>query len=702
MKIFVQGRKRGYSVLYPFPTPDEFYNFAMDIQSINAQNQSYYYGKALYSIAFSRGGRIFTKYVLGYDVQRSNLGNISFSVYIPDNKILPGADIRELLDELSSYYFKTYAPNFFIGDTPENWGELAAIANKFDAKLISVDQLDIEHIDGGNQDAAFIYYSSLEQLIGYLDDPYQKIYTPYSQVFLVDASLKDRPENPLNALKHSSSMELSGQIDLENKKYRLIVSSASFAKVKRLLSDGRKAPMYSNDRFFKKDVLCIEWAKQYHQTVEKQGAIDTLKEYLDINELNRTVTILPVKLQILSKDIQPQFILRDSAIEVDSFRCTNAQGEDSPLKEGKLHFEGAQLTQTWTIVASKGASISIKGSFVPESSSIVLPLRASEKKEVSFVFTDKETGEPIHSVEISFVDSRGNRRREYGSIVFSNEDLDKKFLLDFSARGYHPLGPVSITPRTVDKDIPISLVPRPKPKQEDLQWLEQPQNPDRVEPKGPKKSWFKRNFVSLILAFLLVISMLLNAIQYLYIYRQRAGEVVKSAKEYVGGTELIAGKLRDYSKKKAVKSDWNLDKSISSALRYRGFVDMPLFQIDNWEDNYSLNQSPELSRFYKLCTENKPLIKKMENRLKELWGQDIKSHPLCEITDSLTCFMEREKLQSVVNEPAVSEIIQDQPINAQPTAEPDSPANNESSTIVDIPAEEKPGLFKRLFGKRKK
>lgn len=699
MKIFVQGRKRGYSVLYPFPTPDEFYNFAMDIQSINAQNQSYYYGKALYSIAFSRGGRIFTKYVLGYDVQRSNLGNISFSVYVPDNKFLPGADIRELLDELSSFYVKTYAPNFFIGDTPENWGALAAIANQFDAKLISVDQLDIEHIDGGNQDAAFIYYSSPEQLIGYLDDPYQKIYTPYSQVLLVDASLKDKPENPLNALKHSSSMELSGQIDLENKKYRLIVSSASFAKVKRVLPDGQKAPMYSNDRFFKKDVLCVEWAKQYHQAVEKQGTIDVLKKYLNIDELNRTVTVLPVKLQILSKDIQPQFILRESPIDVDSFKCINAQGDDIPLKEGTLHFEGIQLTQTWTIVASKGELISIKESFIPESSSKVLSLRASEKKEISFIFTDKETGEQLHSVEISFVDGRGNRRREYGSIVFSNEEIDKTYQLDFSARGYHTHDPFTIKPRTINKEIHVGLVPKPAPKPEPLQGDDLPHAPVRGKSTVKKVSWFKRNLSSLILALVLLISLCLNAIQCKYI---KEFKTVKAVSEYLGGTELLASNLQSYLKDKAVKKDRTLAKRISSTLSYRHFVDFTLFQIDKWDDQYSLYQSPELFRFYKLCTENKPLIKKMENRIKELWGQDIYSHPLCEITDSLARFLEREKLQDVINEPTDSEINQERPTTAEPSAEQNTPTQSNSSTIVEITAEEKPGLLERLFGKRKK
>ena len=227
MKIFVQGRKRGYSVLYPFPTPDEFYNFAMDIQSLNAQNQPFFYGKFLYSIASSRGGRIYTIFVLGYDVQRSNLGNISFSVFVHDSKFIPGKSILDLLDALSKEYFERYAPDFFIKDVQENWSILTSIAEQYDDKLLSLDSLDIEHLERGTQDAAFIYYSSREQLAEFFENPYQKIYSPYSQVFFVDAEYKGNVKNPLNTVKINLAADLTEKIDLENKRYRLIVNPST-------------------------------------------------------------------------------------------------------------------------------------------------------------------------------------------------------------------------------------------------------------------------------------------------------------------------------------------------------------------------------------------------------------------------------------------------------------------------------------------
>ena len=67
MKIFIQGRKDGYNTLYPKPTPAEFFQFAADIQRIDAQNNVKYYGQNLYAIAFNGSGCIFTKYIIGLD-----------------------------------------------------------------------------------------------------------------------------------------------------------------------------------------------------------------------------------------------------------------------------------------------------------------------------------------------------------------------------------------------------------------------------------------------------------------------------------------------------------------------------------------------------------------------------------------------------------------------------------------------------------
>jgi hypothetical protein len=65
MKILIHGRKNGYTILFPKPTPLEFYSYASDIQSISANNYDVYYGKYFYTLAFVNGGCVFTKYRRG-------------------------------------------------------------------------------------------------------------------------------------------------------------------------------------------------------------------------------------------------------------------------------------------------------------------------------------------------------------------------------------------------------------------------------------------------------------------------------------------------------------------------------------------------------------------------------------------------------------------------------------------------------------
>lgn len=689
MKIFIQGRKKGYSVLYPFPTPDEFYNFARDVQSISAQNQPFFYGQSIYSLASSLGGRIYTKYVLGYDVQRSNLGNISFSVFVHDSKFMSGASILKLLDALSAKYFNTYAPDFFINDVQENWSLLTSIAEQYDAELHTLDSLDIEHLERGNQDAAFIYYSSREKLAAFFEDPYQKAYTPFSQVFFVEAALKGKAENPLNTLTISPGADLTGMVDLENKKYRLIVNASSNAKVDRIHSDGHRTPLYSNDRFHRKDELFIKWSRQYYNPQEKSGTIEELKDYLGINELNRTVNVLPQNLQIITKDVQPQFLLKDAPIEVDKFRCINSQNEEVELQEdGKLHFEGAQLVQNWTITASKGTTISIRDSFVPETASTVLLLRATEKIRIPFVFVDKETGEKIPSVEISFTDSRGKRRNEYSPIDFVNEEIDKKVLLSFRAKGYQKQEPYPVLPRNVAGEERIELVPVPK--REPLKWEGDLMPETSNGHHRPRRSWLRRNLLPLILGIFLAGSLLANVLLGLSLKNEKAINLVKSATEYVEGSELLTSKLNEFAKQSAIKKDWSLNKRIESALTQRGFIDASQFQIDSdsWDKNSTLKQLPELLSFYQLCNDNRQLIEKMQTHLKEVWREGIKDRPLKEITDTLRCYVEQGETETIVQDEELTSAV-----------------DNGASALDGLTSEQEPSFFdwlKKIFGKKSK
>lgn len=711
MKIFVQGRKYGFNVIYPLPTPAEFYDFAKDNQSINAQNQSYFYGKCLFSIAFAKGGRIYTKYVLGYDVQRSNLGNISFSIFISDDKILPGDKVIEVLDTLSDKYFKTYAPDFFIKETQENWPSLVESVDKYNALIKSRDRYDIERLEMGNQDAAYIYYDSIGQLRAYFDDPYQSVYSPYSQIFFVDKSLKGKNENPLNALKHGVSSELTGKIDLDNKRYRLVLRDDFRVNVSKV-SSGTKTPLSSNSHFFKKDELHIEWIKPFCTSAEQKGYMDSLDKYLEIDDENRTVTIKPVKLYPITKDIQPQFLLRGEPVEMEQFSCQNNKGDSITLEDGKLHFEGEQVMQMWTINASKAPIISARISFTPNDVTGVFVVKATEKKTIYFSGYNKRTNEAIPSMEISYRDSYGHTGRCYGYIDFSNEDLDRTFRIETRAKGYFPGGPLDIVPR--EAETPIRIPHVPKDDIDDSTWDENTSS--KHHGHTPRKgSWFKRNLLVIILSVLLLISLCLNGFAAWLLISLNNDSVIASATEYIEGEELLREKLIDFSKERAIKHDIVAKKKVGLASDYRNVVDHGSLHTETWE-SYSLDyyRIYGLSRLYKICKNNPTRIPDMERYLRRIWPSEINQRPISEICDSLDSFVKFGDRGAVKTNQDNSSPVVGNTTSASTTTSTtgsDFPDHNndeslvsESSSQVDnieIPNNEKTSWWRRLFKKNK-
>jgi len=550
MKIFVQGRKYGFNVFYPLPTPAEFYDFAKDNQSINAQNQAFFYGKSLYSIAFAKAGRIYSKYVLGYDVQRSNLGNVSFSIYLPDDQVLAGDKIIEVLDTLAEKYFKEYAPDYYIKDTQENWSAIIESVGKYDSLIKPRERYDIEHLEMGNQDAAYIYYDSAGQLRAYFDDPYQSVYSAYSQVYFVDKSLKGKDENPLKAFKHGADSDLTGKIDLNNKRYRLVLRDEAGAKVNRI-SGGQSLPVSSNGHFYKNDELRIEWTKPFCVSAEQRGSIESLEKYLEIDESNRTVSIKPVKLSPITKDVQPQFILRTDPVIMDQLTCKNGRGEEIPFVDGKLHFEGESVKQSWTISASKAPCISARVTFIPEEVSSVYIIKVTEKKTIYFNGFNKSTNEPIPSIEISYSNDSHRKARKYvGSIEFTNEELDITYSLDFHADGFFPGGPLEIVPRKADETIRVDLVPKSFIKTPDNGG----DNDNQLGHSSDEGSWLKKNLLLVILSVLLLLSVGLNV--FLLISRP-------AQKETENVTEKVEGVKT--KKEKSDSPDGNIRQDESAA-----------------------------------------------------------------------------------------------------------------------------------------
>jgi len=216
MEIIIHGTKGGYKVL--FQTPNVPFSIAWDARRVD-RNDENPVGQTAYSIAFAENGCVYSKYLIVRDIERAAVGNIAFSVYIPNNKKLVGNDVKELLDQLEGAYKYEYITNGNLGNKQEDWVFVNANANLYGNRLQPVVRYDTGSIMPGTGIPAFVYYTSDEELQKYFDAPYREEYSKFRQVFFVQSDLQNNPQNPLNALRHDTDADLTGKIDFSKKDY---------------------------------------------------------------------------------------------------------------------------------------------------------------------------------------------------------------------------------------------------------------------------------------------------------------------------------------------------------------------------------------------------------------------------------------------------------------------------------------------------
>jgi hypothetical protein len=367
MKIFIQGRKDGYNTLYPKPTPSEFYQFASDIQRIDAQNNSQYYGKSLFSISFNGSGCIFTKYIVGYDTLRSNIGNIGISVFMPSNSKMLGADVKVLLDDLVEIYTNNYCPDFKINnEKQEDWSLFTSAAENFGR----VEKCDTdENFKYGSRDAAFVLYSDDKELEKYLESPYQEEYKEYKQILFVN----DYSSILLQVVKHdqTANANLTGKIDLDNPSFKLreYHGQAKDGVSIEILSNGNKL-LRNKDKIYRKDVIYIKYSKKYYQDKEAKGGIydSNIREFLSISvnsnsiDVKKNVGLTPAEKTINIRVLNNQGTLFSG----DNIIVKNFQsGVERQCVNDSIIFLGEEQKDRWTISARIGNFLG-EQNFIPE------------------------------------------------------------------------------------------------------------------------------------------------------------------------------------------------------------------------------------------------------------------------------------------------------------------------------------------------
>lgn len=429
MKIFIQARKNGYNILYPKPTPSEFYHFAIDLQSISARNDVNYYGKNFYTLAFASGGCIFTKYVIGYDTLRNNLGNIAISVFISHDKRLSGNNLKILLDGLLNTYCRNYCPDFQIKDNYEDWALFTSLANSYD-KLLENSTND-ENFIAGTKDPAFHYYKTENELIEYLDKPFQVEYKDYKQILFVDFNSR-QSGNPLDVLK-SSGVEVNPDL---SDGYFYLNNSSSIPGVRITANEKPIFDGKGNNKIRAKSLVNIIYSldNQCYEPINVIGRLSDLQsdlyKYLEI----KGDQILLKKEAFDKKIVKPvHFFIKDH--KGNPLECVDIKiGPRDWFKTNgssiSVNFSGEEIIQDWTITAKNDSESLYLDSFQfsPKDNNHEIDLILQKKLVLKIFAEDVENGNTIPSFAYSSDDGKTWRESSL-DLIFYNDDINKTWTI---------------------------------------------------------------------------------------------------------------------------------------------------------------------------------------------------------------------------------------------------------------------------------
>ncbi len=437
MEVVVYGTNDGYRILYA--TNDDLARIiARDIRK-GAQGDSQL-GQTAYSLAFLANGYVFTKFVIVKDSLRSfATGTIAFSLFIGPDATMKAEDILGVLNELYSFYESKYIRNHYLNKgeiilIKEDWTFVPDVVSRYKPEHIS---RRLQEINSGTADPAFVYYSDEIDLQKYFDAPCQEEYGPFRQVFFLKSDLKDKPENPLNALRHDPTADLTGKIDLN--KYTLFFSkNAKFGlhiDVKDKISD---QSLLSNSRIRRKDKLQITWKKKFYKPKMIIGTLEEIGiEFITIDHIKREIIIND---EISLEPITHTFKIKTQNSKGD--KLFNAEitvkvgyGTEQKLENDEIKLTEEEMQNRCTVYAKIGNNFRSERreiSIADKEMDIVLTLH--EYKIVEFDINN-ENGEDIEA-KIIVQDKRNVEIIGNNKIEFIDDAINSPCSIKISATGY--------------------------------------------------------------------------------------------------------------------------------------------------------------------------------------------------------------------------------------------------------------------------
>jgi hypothetical protein len=421
MKIVIHGTKGGYHIFTAERIPG-FIDARPDYNKVAA------IGQEAYAINFNNYNVVLSKYRIIRDVPgEKRMGNIAFSVIIPNNKKFHCADAKTLLDKLSTWYCTEYIDGDNLNNVREDWNFVEALTKEYASilKLIPADEVEV--IQQGTGEAAFVYYATDMELEKYLAEPYQQEYKNFKQIFFVKSDLEGQAKNPLNALRHNPSSNLTGQIDLNNPWYKLLYNENARGGVKiEVLANGLKCK--NNSKIRRKTDLEISYSKQYYdgETItSKWDVINT--EFVDVNDAAETITIRETELSPKTKPIK--FEVKDgkkkTITDVDVFYEKYQTNEKKKVINNEVVFKGEELKDKW-IVSGKKNNLEGLIEFIPENQPENVVLILVERKTVTITATDLDSNAPITGFKIEVSQKI---RCKGAEMEFVGDDIYEKWMV---------------------------------------------------------------------------------------------------------------------------------------------------------------------------------------------------------------------------------------------------------------------------------
>jgi hypothetical protein len=549
MNIIIHGTKGGYRVLYATPNSPLL---AGDSRSATSNESAV--GQSAYSIAFAANGCVFTKFVIIRDIMRSMAtGNIAFSVYIPNNQKISGTDVKSLLDQLSNHYCKNYTYSSNLDNVREDWSFVEDIARTFKIKDVPAD--DVENIQQGVKDAAFVYYFSDEELQKYFDVFYHYEYSAYRQVFLVDKKLEKIKENPLFALRHDPNANLTGKI-LENPSYKLREYQGRGESGISIEIRANDIIRNNKDRIFKNDNINIKYSKDCYRDIYLKGKLTdtTIAQYLIIDESSKKIDVKKnVELQPKIKLISFEFLDYKENIVTDLKIQLIIQPQpqnEVELRKSKtiVKFQGEEIVNYYTISASAerdGILYSGKEKFIPVNiDRDTFEVRIHKEKTVKII--------PQYEGNIKNCNIRINSRKYTKSLpMITSEDNLPKII--FKDKQIEDKWKIEVSRKDRYDNYYYGKIEDFYPEKEKIT--------RKIEMEKKSPIYNKLNIKTIIFG-LIVIAIILTAFIWIKYKKNNDTElqikeyveIEKQIKEYVEGDSLFIDRLNNH------KKDWKTQK----------------------------------------------------------------------------------------------------------------------------------------------